>query len=366
MKDNTKRTLKNLFGSIIKNDSAIEGAKTAPWWIAVILFIVGTFLPIIPIMVNASKTYGASYISTSTINGYEQGLATGALTLKTEGYEYKLNANQLIEYKDGVVVDHTWEEVDSVSKDEDPLFVYYTDVESIKTRAFEIYYSDRPFSSSTKSIKALRKNIEARKYVVGTDRLYGTSEEDNKKTSTFTPSYLILYKDGFYSKVFKKDTTTALSATYENYDWKHSNFEELLSFLLEVKVNDQVIAPDVRNIEYVSGVLANMKTVANQAYLNQKLYNFWFTSGLYYGIYLVLGVFMGLMMWLLTRGKNNPYRNLTFWVGVKISWWIDFTPGLLAMGIGFMWSQAAGLAYIVLIGMRTMWLSMRSLNPTQG
>ena len=72
---------------------------------------------------------------------------------------------------------------------------------------------------------------------------------------------------------------------------------------------------------------------------------------------------MGLMLWLLTRGKNNPNRNLTIWVGVKISWWIDFTPGLLAMILGFVWSAAAGLAYIVLMGLRTMWLSMRSLNP---
>ena len=72
---------------MIKNDSAIDGAKTAPWWIAVIMFIIGTFLPLIPIMVNNSKTYGAQYIS-STVYGYEQGLATGAKTLKEAGYEF--------------------------------------------------------------------------------------------------------------------------------------------------------------------------------------------------------------------------------------------------------------------------------------
>ena len=55
MKIETRRTVRNLFASIIKNDAAIDGAKTAPWWIALILFFVGSFLPIIPIMVNASK-----------------------------------------------------------------------------------------------------------------------------------------------------------------------------------------------------------------------------------------------------------------------------------------------------------------------
>ena len=72
---------------------------------------------------------------------------------------------------------------------------------------------------------------------------------------------------------------------------------------------------------------------------------------------------MGLLMFLLTRGKNNPNRGLTFWITCKISAWIDFTPGLLAMILGFIWPAAAGLGYIVLIGLRTMWLSMRQLNP---
>ena len=73
---------------------------------------------------------------------------------------------------------------------------------------------------------------------------------------------------------------------------------------------------------------------------------------------------MGLLMFLLTRGKNNPNRNLNLWVTTKISMWIDFTPGLLAMGIGFFYLPAAGIGYIALIGIRTMWLSMRQLNPT--
>ena len=360
MKDTTKTTLRNVFGSLIKNDSAIEGAKTAPWWIAVIFFILGTFLPIIPIMVNASKTYGASYISSTQINGYEQGLATAATELKADSYEFKLNEGQLLAYKDGTLIERTWTETNGVSNDETPLFVYYTKVGELETRAFEFYYSDRPVSTTTKSITALKKAIESKKYVVGTDRLYGTDESDNKKTATFTPTYILIHKDGFYSKIFKYDTTTALAVTYDGLNWKHSNFQELLTYLLAV----ENVTPNLRDANYVNGVLDNMKTVANESYLDQKLKNFWFNSGLYWGIYIVLGFFMGLMMWLLTRGKTNPNRNLTIWVGFKISWWICFTPGLLAMAVGFFWSQAAGLAYIVLIGLRTMWLSMRQLNPT--
>ena len=104
---------------------------------------------------------------------------------------------------------------------------------------------------------------------------------------------------------------------------------------------------------------------ANDSYINQRVKTFWMNSGLYYGIYLVLGVFMGLMIFLLTRGKANPNRGLTFWITTKISWIACVAPAILAMIAGFFWSMAAGLGFIVLFGLRIMWLSMRSLSPQQ-
>lgn len=358
MKDTTKTTLKNVFASLIKNDSAIEGAKTAPWWIGVILFVIGTFLPVIPIMVNTSKTYGASYIS-SYVYGYEQGLATCGVQLKTEKYSFNVENKNLVMKIDGVAQTKTYEEVNGVIADETPIARYETNIKGVKQYAFEMYYSDRPYSGSTKSITSLIKLIESKQYVVGTEEIYN-SEVHDKKTTKYTPSYLILYKTGMYSKIYKNNTTTVSTATYSGLDWKNAKFDELLDCLLTVEGVEQ----NLLDINYVNGVLNNLKKVSNDAYINQKNYNFWFQSGLYYGIYLILGFFMGFMMWLLTRGKNNPNRNLSIFVAFEISWWITFTPGLLAMILGFMWSAAAGLAYIVLIGLRTMWLSMRSLNPS--
>ena len=357
MRDTTKRTIRNLFTSIIKNDSAIEGAKTAPWWIAVILYIIGTFLPVIPIMVNNSKTYGAQYIS-SNVYGYEQALATSATNLKAAGYEFKVENKALIEYYNGEAVTMTYEEVDGVSKDEAPIYTYETNKEGVKQYAFQVYYTDRPYNKANKSVTALIKNIEARKYVVGGEEAYNV-DTHGKKASTYIPSYLVLYRDGFTSKIYKSNSATAASSTYGGMDWKNANFEELLTNILHVANVD----PNLLDSRYVNGVLDNFKVIANNSYKNQKQYTFWFQSGLYFGIYLALGVFMGFMLWVLTRGKNNPNRNLSVWVGIKISWWIDLTPGILAMILGFVWSAAAGLAYIVLMGLRTMWLSMRSLNP---
>ena len=213
MKDTTKRTVKNLFASLVKNDSAIDGAKTAPWWIAVILFIIGTFLPIIPIMVNVSKTYGASYIAKYNY-GYDQALVSCGIKLKAEEYSFKLEDSSLIARKGEEPLTNTWvEEEDGVSKDEKPLAIYETEREGVTQIALAVYYSDRPYSSTSKSITALKKVIEAKKYLVGGETLYDV-DRDGKKASTYIPSYILLYKGGMFSRIYKTDTATSASATY--------------------------------------------------------------------------------------------------------------------------------------------------------
>lgn len=355
MKVETKRTIRNLFGSIIKNDSAIEGAKTAPWWIAVILFIVGNFLPIIPIMVNASKTYGASFIANYTY-GYDQALTTCGVKLQAEGFSFNVNNGELEAKKGDEVIMNTWVE-DYEFADVKPIAYYNTIIEGVSTRSLNVFYSDRPFSGSGKTIKSLVTSIEKVEYVLNTDKVYDA--ETDSGSSTYIPSYLILYKTGLYSKIYKVGTNKASTATYTGTDWKHTANGDLLARVLTV--GD--LAVDVANANYVAGVTDNWKQVFNETYTNQKWRSFWFTSGLYYGIYLVLTLFMGLMMFLLTRGKNNPNRGLNYFITTKIAAWIIFTPAVLGMILGFIWSAAAGLGFIVLIGLRTMWLSMRQLSP---
>ena len=364
MKEKTKYTLKTFFASLIKNESAIEGAKNAPWWIAIVLFVLGSFLPIIPIMVNASKTYGASFLS-GNIYGYEQAITSCSVDLKTNGYKFEVIENELIGYKDDTALTNTWQprEGEELAADLTPIAHYDATVDGCTVRTFNVFYSSRPYSGKVDSVVSLISDIDAVKYVKLTNQVYDaeTFPEVNAESGTYIPSYLILYKGGIYSKIYKAGTSTAATGSYVGSDWKNHQLvdNELLKTVLVV----ENVSPNVLDTNYVDGVLTNWKNVFNDSYKTQKVKTFWFSSGLYYGIYLVLGVFMGLMMFLLTRGKNNPNRNYTFWLTFKIACWIILSPAVLAMILGFVWSQAAGLGFIVLIGLRTMWLSMRQLNP---
>lgn len=361
----TKYSFKLVFGSLIKNDYAIEGAKTMPWWIAIIMFILGTFLPVIPIMVNASNTYGASFVS-GNVYTYDQALVSCGVKLQTESlYKFEIKENKLLGYSrettadDFAIMSTTWQN----DKDLTPIATYNSVFEGKTNRILNIYYTDRPMSGKTNSVSSLLTSIESVKYVINTETAYDAEvhTDINVKTDLYIPSYLVLYKDGLFSKIYKSGTTTASSSTYGGCNWKHAEFTNL--FEKVVSVEGMEVNPNSK--KYVDASFANWKEVFNNSYADQKVANFWMTSGLYFGIYLILGIFMGLMMFLLTRGKHNPNRGLNFWITTKISWWIDVTPGLLAMILGFVWGQAAGLGYIVLFGLRTMWLSMRQLSPNQ-
>ena len=363
MTPKTKNTLRLLFGNLINNNIAIEGAKTLPWWVAAIMFVLGTFVPVIPIMVNTSKTTGSDFVKSYTYD-YDQALVSCGVKLKTESlYDFRVEDQQLVGYHrenaadEFVAMTSTWIE----NADLTPVAVFNREFEGVKTRALNVYYSDRPLTGKVNSISTLISAIEAQKYVLNTDEIYNSevhTEVDAKK-GVYIPSYIVLYKTGLYSSIYKTGTTTAANHSYAGLDWKHAKFTNLLEEVTTVEEKEM----NILDKTYVDGSFANWKAIFNDAYINQRVKTFWMTSGMYFGIYLILAVFMGLMIFLLTRGKANPNRGLTFWITTKISWIACVAPGILAMIVGFFWSPAAGLGFIVLFGLRIMWLSMRSLSP---
>ena len=85
--------------------------------------------------------------------------------------------------------------------------------------------------------------------------------------------------------------------------------------------------------------------------------------GIVAAIFVALTFILGLTVFLMTRGKRNPFNVYTFWQSQKIAYWASFTPAVLAMILSFIVPSWAILFYIFLFGMRIMWMSMRSLRP---
>ena len=129
--------------------------------------------------------------------------------------------------------------------------------------------------------------------------------------------------------------------------------------------NSATYAEDLNN--FTDSNLNLWRSFLNEAYATQRNIGAWSATGLMFGIYSGFILFMGLMVFIMTRGKNNPYRIITFWQSQKIAYWAAPAPAILAMIFGFMFTGNTLLQFlfIFLYGMRVMWLAMRTLWPTQ-
>ena len=360
MKANTKEMLGDLFLSHFSNARAVSAAKTRHLLFAIIFLIIGNFLPIIPLMVRAGTSYGSSFLSGNTY-GLEISMAQQTHEI-SENYLFKVNdENKLLMYdKSNNLVNRTEDE------EEQPIVTHYVN-ENTKQIDLEIYYLNRPLTSKNKEEKTIRSfvtGLEKTTYLVGSTEKYEL-EDKKDKTAVYKPSYIVLYPEGLVMAVYAEKATSPAGTSYGGSDWKR--FEknvDIIGSMSKVVNEDSSETPyDLRNSNYTDGVLKNWKTTFNKSYENRKIVNFWATSGIYYGIYLALTIFMGLLIFLLTRGKKNPYNYLSLLTCEKIEAWICFAPAVLGMVVGFIFANFAVMAYIMLLGLRTMWLSMKQLRP---
>ena len=219
-----------------------------------------------------------------------------------------------------------------------------------------VYYTFREKTD----LKTYVSEISAINYKIGTTEKAETGYEG----SVYSPSFVVLSKTSLYTRINKDDSSLIGNNTYTAYssDWKHFKDGSLLiaDALPEGKTAEQV---NLNSSDDVEAIYKNWKEYYNKSYLSQKTYNTWMTSLLFFGIYLALVFIMGLLVFLLTRGKNNMFNYLKFIDTQKIVWWACLSPALLAMILGFIFSNFAQMMFIILLGMRVMWISMKQLRP---
>ena len=377
MREETKYKLKIGFGTIIKNDACIESAKHIKGFVPIIIGLVAAFLPVIPLMVTTAKTYGSQFLKSSTYN-LDRYNTSVMMNVKEEGYDFKLVGGQLLRYKD--------DQVENMSFDDDasPIGEYISKSDSGNPIKYQLFYSERiNTGAKEEKIKTLVSDITSTTYLEGTIFVKGSGDaeayikakqdalgEGETYTPTYyRPSFTVIYKLGLYTYV-NNETTGKQAATYGG-DWKHSQIVEgLLATILKSEIETDIYEKDangdykvLRNSEFTAEIQKNMNKVYDLAYLTTKQNSFLLYTFVFYGVYVVLIAFMGLMIFLLTRGKKNPMNYMSFWLSTKIAAWATISPAVLALILGFLLTNFATMFFIILFGVRIMWLSMRQLRP---
>ena len=351
MRDRTKETIRDGFGQLASNASAMRGAKAGPLWLTILFFVFALLLPIIPIFVSQVTTNGSTFLNTYSYN-LDRTVTYVAMELKnTRNVEFSIGNDHLLSITEG-------ENQINFSEygNEKKIFAAYTSYFNNDPAHPEyelvVYLSD---AETDKQKETFLNEVKAINFAL--DSITPTESTE----SVYHPNTIVLFRSGIYVSIYANNATTLIANSFLG-DFKTVDANgACLESLLKV----EGVAQNMYDDHYTMGVYKNFKKFLDKSYETLKIKNTGLTCLIYFGIFFGASLLMALIMFLLTRGKNNPNNYFSFWLCLKIQARLSFCPGLLAMIIGFFLTSQIPLFFIMFLGLRVMWISMKELRPIQ-
>ena len=340
----TKRNLGNVFKSLVSNQAAVDGAKEAPFWIGIIFLVLSVCLPIIPIIVAQQKVNGNNFISGYNY-GADRGLANTTIQLEDNGYVFKVEGGTLSFNKD--ISDDSVADDIITKKDENE--------NDYQVYNFRFYITDKEGNSLQDFITSLTQIS----YKEQSTEIY-TATHESLGYKSYKSSFIVVTPNTLAIALYKSETNESAATSLGGLNWSHT--PDVANLLARLD-DDHTLQNSVRR----DNIFNHWKEIFNETYIAQKNISTRNMSLIYLGVYTGLVFFLGLMIFLLTRGKNNAFNYLKFHTCQFIAWWASFTPAVLGMILGFVMSSniIGQMGFIVLVSIRIMWLSMRQLRPIQ-
>ena len=321
------KNLKLILRSLISNHACVEGGRKKPWYFAVIMFVLSMILALVPIFVQTITRQGDSIVST---NAYQMDVSTHYFLsdLKESGIKMEVKDHKLIVDEEVWNARYTEKDasgnncylhyhLDAVTHESYPdLGVYY--IPSIKL-------TDDKYQSII-SFPSVNENGEA----VKVNRTYSFILFTEKSVTTY-----------IYSIAAKK----SIGNVPGDYEYVQDGFT------INGILGDEV--------EYTWG---SYKGFLRDSYNSYRYRLTWQTTLIMLAINAGISIFMGFMLWVLTRGKNN-LNWFGIWETQKIVAWTTISPAILTTGLGFLLSSFSQVMFPLLLGVRIMWLSMKLLRP---
>lgn len=340
------KTFKLFLKSLFNNEACVTGGRHHAWWVSIILLVLSLGLSIVPVLVQTATKTGDSFIKTASY-GVENGLRCFVEESNDKGLKMEVKAlEDGTKYLDcdQAIWNATYTYADHYN------LHAYQHKNGVSVVDFEVFYVS---DLTNDAINCILNDAET---------VSETGEVSYGKRKT---SVLVFGKTEVLMYLYNMTSTTLVGSCYGDY----KNFDvgyNILS-LENVNIDGQIVnhknATPENYARYTAGVFENWKEFFNKSYLWNRGQLTWRTTLLMLGINAVLVVFMGLMIWILTRGKTNPFRIYTFLECQFISCWASFTPAILTLALGFLISTFSQVMFPLLLGVRVMWLSMKTLRP---
>ncbi len=348
------KNFKLIMKSLINNDACIEGGRTKRWFFAVIFAVLSLVLAVLPIMVTSLQAQGSDFTAGNYLYNYDNAIVAFSDSLKDNNLSMVVSEDANGRF---LAVDKTqWEAAYTANA-----YKQYVHLNNDSKVDFEVYYTEAVGQEFVDYYTLVSQNKSP------IDGSWREAADTARSTS-----YLIFGRERMVGQLFQPGNTTALSGVSGDYlkldlgfDFKSLATVEIDGVTYVTSHDDKFSEPNgFLSIDaYRSQIQNRWNDVYDAVYYNTKMVTARDSTLIMLGVDALLIFFMGLMIFILTRGKRNPFRIYTFWETQKIAYWASFTPSLLALIFGFIFTEYAVMIFVMLIGVRIMWMSMKSLKP---
>ena len=340
--------------SLINNDACIEGGRTKRWFFAVIFAVLSLVMAVLPIMVTSLQAQGSDFTAGNYLYNYDNAIVAFSDSLTDNNLSMVVSEDANGRF---LAVDKSqWEAAYTANA-----YKQYVHLNNDSKVDFEVYYTEAVGQEFVDYYTLVSQNKSP------IDGSWREAADTARSTS-----YLIFGRERMVGQLFQPGNTTALSGVSGDYikldlgfDFKSLATVEIDGVTYVTSHDDKFSEPNgFLSIDaYRSQIQNRWNDVYDAVYYNTKMVTARDSTLIMLGVDALLIFFMGLMIFILTRGKRNPFRIYTFWETQKIAYWASFTPSLLALIFGFIFTEYAVMIFVMLIGVRIMWMSMKSLKP---
>jgi len=348
------KNFKLIMKSLINNDACIEGGRTKRWFFAIIFAVLSLVLAVLPIMVTSLQAQGSDFTAGNYLYNYDNAIVAFSDSLADNNLSMVVSEDANGRF---LAVDKSqWEAAYTANA-----YKQYVHLNNDSKVDFEVYYTEAVGQEFVDYYTLVSQNKSP------IDGSWREAADTARSTS-----YLIFGRERMVGQLFQPGNTTALSGVSGDYlkldlgfDFKSLATVEIDGVTYVTSHDDKFSEPNgFLSIDaYRRQIQNKWNDVYDAVYYNTKMVTARDSTLIMLGVDALLIFFMGLMIFILTRGKRNPFRIYTFWETQKIAYWASFTPSLLALIFGFIFTEYAVMIFVMLIGVRIMWMSMKSLKP---
>ncbi len=315
-------------------------AREKPWWASLPVVVLSIVIALIPTAVSMGNMNASSFI-TSSDYGLVTPTASFVHDMEEKGVTLRIEDGALVD------VDSSWAK--AYGENKNGAYFHTVTRQIVELPSGEDSSSSSLPTSSEPPVVSEETIIDFAVYYDYQNLYEGKVQElfdfimdeevsqDPNGEEMYQVSSLFLAKDGYILVLLPNHTNEngETSGTAIRYQWDASEYQnKTLVELLKPTFEEE--APAVDSYEYRAASRLKWGTFLDEGYASTKWSVGWTTVGILSAIVVGTIFVMGLIVFLATRGKNNPYRPLNFWDAQQVVYFESFSCSVIAMILGFM------------------------------